>query len=181
MGKEVQLNIPHPMVSQLGFTRSEFLRAVNHVNEEDACKRILPMNCISWNVGHLAWQEQRYFLYFSQGLMLLPEINRDFAYGAPTSTPSLKDMLEAWHTITQAADLWLNMLTSERLAENVTSRGKSRAFTYGNLLQRTIYHYWYHIGENMAIRQQLGHTQLPVFVGDIDKKAPYRPEGHEEQ
>ena len=47
---------------------------------------------------------------------------------------------------------------------------------YGNLLQRTIYHYWYHTGENMAIRQLLGHDRLGYFVGNIDDKAPYRPE-----
>jgi hypothetical protein len=28
----------------------------------------------------------------------------------------------------------------------------------------------------MAIRQQLGHDQLPVFVGNLDGKAPYIPE-----
>jgi hypothetical protein len=39
-----------------------------------------------------------------------------------------------------------------------------------------IYHYWYHIGENMAIRQQLGHDSLPQFVGNIDQAAPYRPD-----
>jgi len=31
-------------------------------------------------------------------------------------------------------------------------------------------------GEDMAIRQSLGHTGLPEFVGDIDGEAPYRPE-----
>ena len=48
---------------------------------------------------------------------------------------------------------------------------------HGNLLQRVIYHAWYHTGENMAIRQLLGHARLPVYVGDIDGKAPYRTEG----
>jgi hypothetical protein len=43
-----------------------------------------------------------------------------------------------------------------------------------------IYHYWYHLGENMAIRQQLGQSHLPQFVGDIDNKAPYRPDPLEE-
>jgi hypothetical protein len=43
-------------------------------------------------------------------------------------------------------------------------------------LQRVIYHYWYHTGENMAIRQMLGHTRLPEFVGNIDSQAPYRAE-----
>jgi hypothetical protein len=39
-----------------------------------------------------------------------------------------------------------------------------------------IYHYFYHIGEIMAIRQLLGHTNLPEFIGDLDRAAPYRPE-----
>jgi hypothetical protein len=48
----------HPLVLQLRFTRREFLRSVIGVSEDDARQRLLPMNCLSWNVGHLAWQEQ---------------------------------------------------------------------------------------------------------------------------
>jgi uncharacterized damage-inducible protein DinB len=166
----------HPLVSQLRFTRSEFLRAVKGVGDDDACKRILPMNCISWNIGHLAWQEQRYFLHFGQGEMLLREIDGNFANGAPASTPPLDEVLSAWKTITAAADPWLNTLTSAKLQKHVISNGKPIDRIYGNLLQRVIYHYWYHIGENLAIRQQLGHGRLPQFVGAIDSKAPYRPE-----
>jgi DinB superfamily len=160
----------------LRFTRTEFMRAVKHVEDADARKRILPMNCISWNIGHLAWQEQRYFLLFGQGQTLLPEINRTFANGAPACTPPLADTLAAWQTITAAADPWLDTLTPATLQEHVLSRGKPAAYKYGNLLQRVIYHYWYHIGENMAIRQLLGHRRLPQFVGAIDSKAPYRPD-----
>jgi uncharacterized damage-inducible protein DinB len=160
----------------LRFTRSEFLRAVKGVEKEEARQRFLPMNCISWNIGHLAWQEQRYFLYYGQGKILLPEIQKNFAYGAPASTPALEEMLAAWHTITQAADPWLDSLTSAKLQEHAVSKGKPITPKYGNLLQRMIYHYWYHLGENMAIRQQLGHTHLPDFVGNIDDKAPYQPE-----
>lgn len=168
--------MPHPLVSQLRFTRSEFMRAVKGVSDDDARKRILPMNCISWNIGHLAWQEQRYFLGFGQGKILFPEIERDFAYGAPASTPLLKETLAAWKKITAAADPWLDTLTPAKLQEHPVVNGKPIARIYGNLLQRTIYHYWYHIGENLAIRQQLGHKRLPQFVGDIDGKAPYQPE-----
>ena len=168
--------MPHPLVDQLRFTRSEFLRSVKGVSAEDAQKRLLPMNCLSWNVGHLAWQEQRYFLHFGQGAMLLPDIDRAFAYGAPGSTPPLKEMIAAWKTITAAADPWLDAVTSDLLLQNVISNGKPIAYKYGNLLQRVIYHYWYHTGENMAIRQMLGHERLGVFVGNIDDKAPYRPE-----
>jgi len=166
----------HPLVSQLRFTRSEFLRAVKGVSEVDAQKRLLPMNCLSWNVGHLAWQEQRYFLYYAQGQLILPEIDQNYAYGAPASAPALKDVLKAWKAITAEVDPWLDTLTSAKLEQAVLSQGKPTRRIYGNLLQRVIYHYWYHIGENMAIRQQLGHKNLPQFVGDIDSHAPYRPD-----
>ena len=166
----------HPLVDQLRFTRSEFMRGIKGLSDKDARKRLLPMNCISWNVGHLAWQEQRYFLYFGQGQILLPDINDEFAYGAPASKPTLREVLKAWHTITKAADPWLDSLTSAKLGEFVISKGKPTARMYGNLLQRVIYHYWYHLGENMAIRQKLGHTNLADFVGNIEKQAPYRAE-----
>lgn len=167
----------HPLVDQLRFTRSEFIRAVKGVSEQDARKRLLPMNCISWNVGHLAWQEQRYFLFFGQGSLPYPDIQRDFAYGCPASTPSLTEMLAVWKAITHAADPWLDTLTTEKLREFVIGKdGKPTGRMNGNMLQRTIYHYWYHTGENMAIRQMLGHPKLGVFVGNIDGKAPYRPE-----
>jgi hypothetical protein len=167
----------HPLVDQLRFTRSEFMRGVKGITDTDACKRLLPMNCISWNIGHLAWQEQRYFLGFGQGKVLFPEIEKNFAYGAPASTPPLKEVLSAWKAITSAADPWLDILTSVKLQTYVMNKGKPTARMYGNLLQRVIYHYWYHIGENLAIRQQLGHKRLPQFVGAIDTRAPYRPEG----
>jgi len=166
----------HPLVTQLRFTRREFLRGLDGLDEADAQRRCMPMNCISWNVGHLAWQEQRYFLYYAQGQMPLPDINRLFAYGAPASTPALEEMRAAWTTITRAADAWLDTLTPEKLLQNVVRDGQLTEYIFGSLLQRVIYHYWYHTGENLAIRQQLGHKDLPEFVGDIDEEAPYRPE-----
>jgi uncharacterized damage-inducible protein DinB len=168
--------MPHPLVDQLRFTRSEFIRAVKGVSEKDARERILPMNCISWNVGHLAWQEQRYFMYFVSGAFLLPDINSEFAYRAPASTPSLKEMIKAWKEVTIAVDPWLDSITPAVLMQHGVKDGKPMQYTYGNMLQRVIYHYWYHLGENMAIRQQLRHEQLPEFVGDIDTQAPYRTE-----
>ena len=167
----------HPLVLQLKFTRSEFKRALKGLSEEDGCKRILPMNCISWNVGHLAWQEQRYFLYYGQGQMPYPEVQKLFAYGAPASTPSLREMLSVWQKITKAADPWLENLTSKKLQEHVIKdNGQPSERIFGSLLQRTIYHYWYHTGENLGIRQMLGHSHLPQFVGNIDDQAPYIPE-----
>jgi uncharacterized damage-inducible protein DinB len=169
----------HPLVLQLQFTRNEFKRGLKGLSEEDASKRLFPMNCISWNVGHLAWQEQRYFLYFGQGQLPYPDVQEHFAYGAPASTPSLRETLAYWRKITQTADPWLESLTSEKLLEQVIKDGKPLQRIFGNLLQRTIYHYWYHTGENLAIRQMLGNTSLPEFVGNIDRQASYTPETFE--
>jgi len=163
----------HPLVLQLRFTRSEFLRGLEGVTSEEARKRFLPMNCIAWNVGHLAWQEQRYWLTRAQDRVLLPQLNEEFRYGAPGSTPGLEEIRKAWHEITEACDPWLDRLTTETLQEAAVIDGDPSAYIFGSLLLRTIYHYWYHTGENQAIRQMLGHTGLPDFVGDIDIEAPY--------
>ncbi|TME82012.1 MAG: DinB family protein [Chloroflexi bacterium] len=167
---------PHPLVRQLRFTRSEFVRGVKGVNEEDARARVEPMNCISWNVGHLAWQEQRYFLTLAQGTTPLPDIETRFASGGPASTPSMAEVLGAWRRITTEVDPWLDTVTTETLLAHPIRQGKPISRSLGNLLQRVIYHYWYHTGENLAIRQQLGHRRLPQFVGNIDEEAPYQPE-----
>ena len=167
---------PHPLVLQLRFTRSEFTRAIRRVDDAAARTRIDPMNCISWNIGHLAWQEQRYFVSIGQGRTPFPDIEKRFASGGPASTPPLDEVLDAWRAITAEADPWLDTLTTARLQQHPIRQGKPLARIFGNLLQRTIYHYWFHTGENMAIRQQLGHRRLPQFVGSIDEEAPYRPE-----
>jgi uncharacterized damage-inducible protein DinB len=168
--------MPHPLVAQLRFTRDEFKRALVGLSDEDARKRLLPMNCISWNIGHLAWQEQRYWLWLGQRKIILPDVNEQFAYGAPASTPALDKVWAAWNAITLTADPWLDTLTTEQLTQPIIIDHKPSEYRFGSLLQRVIYHYWYHTGENMAIRQSLGHQSLPDFVGNIDDEAPYTPE-----
>ncbi len=162
----------HPLVVQLRFTRSEFVRGLDGVSDSDARRRLQPMNCISWMIGHLAWQEQRYWLSGAQGKVLFPQLNERLAYGQPASTPPLEDMWSAWRTVTEAADPWLDSLTTEKMQAPL-AEGLSNV---GTFLLRTTYHYWYHLGEAMAVRQLLGHTNLPDFVGDIDALAPYGPE-----
>jgi len=167
--------MPHPLVVQLRFTRSEFKRGLDGLTEADACQRIMPMNCISWNIGHLAWQEQRYWLFRLQGKVLLPELNEKFCNGCPAFTPTLNDMWTAWRAIVEAADPYLDTLTTDDFKKVLYVDDRPVNYTIGSLMYRMLYHYWYHIGENMAIRQNLGHTDLPQFVGNIDQEAPYQP------
>jgi len=168
--------MPHPLIEQFHFTRSEWLRGLQDISEEDGARHFGPMNCISWDVGHLAWHEQRYWLQFAQGRLLIPALNETYAYGAPMCTPSLKETLEIWHTITLAADPFLDALTTETLQRDLLRDGKSVGQSIGSALHRITYHYWYHIGEIQAIRQMLAHTGLAEYVGDIETEAPYRPE-----
>ena len=167
--------MPHPLVAQLRFTRSEFKRALVGLTDAEARRRCMPMNCISWNIGHLAWHEQRYWLTRLQGQTPLPLLNELVGYGQPAATPPLDDMWAAWQTITAAADPYLDTLTTGQLQAPIIVDGQVVVYTAGSLLQRVIYHYWYHTGENLAIRQMLGHTDLPEFVGNIDVEAPYQP------
>ncbi len=165
----------HPLVEQLRFARSEFRRGLVGITDEEARRRFPPLNAIGWNVGHLASQEQRYWLIEATGRPLLPEVDAAFRSGAPASAPPLDDAWRAWETITAAADPWLDGVTGDTLLACVIRPGWSADTSVGTLLLRVTYHYWYHTGENAAIRQLLGHTDLPEFVGNIDTEAPYRP------
>lgn len=166
----------HPLVEQIGFTRAEWLRGLERVSDEDAARHFGPMNCISWIVGHLAWQEQRYFLARAQGRVLFPELNDRYAYGAPMSSPALSDTLPTWHQVTQASQSYLDTLTTQSLEQELPLDGKPVGQSIGSAMRRMTYHYWYHLGEIQAIRQMLGHTGLPEYVGDIETHAPYRSE-----
>ncbi len=166
----------HPLIDQFRFTRREWLRGLDGIPADDATKHFGPMNCISWIVGHLAWHEQRYWLERAQSKTLLPHLNESYAYGAPMGTPPLAETLENWHAVTQAVDPYLDTLTTETLLDELLRNGRPAGQSIGSALRRITYHYWYHIGEIQAIRQMLGHTSLPEYVGNIEVEAPYRAE-----
>ena len=167
--------MPHPLVTQLRFARSEFVRGLDGVSPEDALRRLGPMNSIGWTVGHLASQENAYWVFLGQGLRLQPELRKLVGTGQPASTPPLDEMWAAWREITTAADRYLDTLTVEALETYFLRDGKPLGENIGTLLQRNLYHYWYHLGEALAVRQMLGHTGLPQFVGDMTQAVYQRP------
>jgi hypothetical protein len=107
--------LAHPLVDQLRFARSEFVRCLEGVSDEDAYRRLEPMNCISWIVGHLAWQEHKYWVMWPHGLVLVPGLQELVGYGCAPSTPPLDEMWDVWRTVTTAADAYLDALTPDRL------------------------------------------------------------------
>jgi uncharacterized damage-inducible protein DinB len=162
---------PNLLVSQLRFARSEFVRCLEGVSEEDAIRRIMPMNCISWMVGHLANQEHRYWVILSQQKEVAPGLYELVGYGKPASTPPLKEMWAVWRKVTAEADEYLATLTPGIMQNYLLRDGKPVAENIGTLLMRNIYHYWYHTGEASAVRQMLGHAKVPEFVGDMSTAA----------
>lgn len=166
----------HPLVDQLRFTRSEWLRALDGVPEADGLVRLAPMNSIGWIVFHLAWHEQASFLTRLRGVTPVPEANEHGVSGQPASTPSLADALRTWRAVTAAADPELEGLDTAALEAWLPYTRQPRTRLVGSSVQRVIYHYWAHIGEITAIRQLMGHADVPEFVGDIDGLAPYRAE-----
>jgi uncharacterized damage-inducible protein DinB len=168
--------MPHPLVDQFRFTRSEWLRGLEGLTDDAGARHFGQMNSIGWTVGHMAWHEQRTFLQRPQGTVLFPELVTTFAVGAPMSTPVFHEILETWRAITKAVDPFLDSLTTPMLLNDLPLEGTSVGQTIGDALRRVTYHYWYHTGETQAIRQMLGHRDLYQYVGDIETEAPYRPE-----
>src|SRR3954470_938509 len=166
----------HPIVEQLRFTRSEWVRALRGVSEEDGNRHLGQMNSIGWIVGHLAWHEQRIWLERAGRTALFPSVNEEFASGAPMSTPSLKAMRAAWRKITKEAEANLDSLTTRTLMRDLPRGGKPSGQAHADALRRLTFHYWFHIGEILAIRQMLGQKGLPEYVGNLEAMAAYRPD-----
>jgi hypothetical protein len=155
-----------PLVLQLRFARLEFVRGLEDVTPEEGLVRVEAMNSIGWTIGHLANQENFYWNYLAQDLRLAPDLRKLVGTGAPASTPPLDEMWAAWREITTAADDYLNGVADAELSRFFSFGPRTWGEDVRTLLQRNTFHYWYHLGEAMAIRQMIGHIDLPQFVGN---------------
>ena len=166
----------HVLVEQLRFTRSEWLRALRGVTEEDGARHFGQMNSIGWIAGHMAWHEQRICSERGRGVVLFPDLNEMYYSGSPMTTPSLKAMRSAWSRVTKASDAFLDTLTTKQLMRDLPRNGKPTGQTFADAMRRMTFHYWFHIGEILAIRQMIGGKGLPEYVGSLEAKAAYRPD-----
>jgi hypothetical protein len=162
-------SMTHPLVTQLRFARSELMRCLEGVSAEDACRRIEPTNCLSWIVGHLASQEHYLWVQKAQGQNIAPDLYKLVGFRQPASTPPWDEMLSLWDAITTSADRYLDALTPEVLRSHLVWQGEQTSEDVGTSLLRNIYHHWFHLGEAHAVRQMLGHRDLPQFVGDMSE------------
>jgi hypothetical protein len=80
-------------------------------------------------------------------------------------------MFAVWQSITLKADQFLETLETSQLETHLEWKGRPARESIGTMLLRNIYHYWFHTGEAHAVRQQLGHPDLPQFVGSMQNAA----------
>ncbi len=165
----------HPRVEQLRFARSEWQRGLVGLTESDAARRLMPMNSISWMLGHLAWHERLCWMRRARGLRVEPVLD-DVATGKPASTPSLAEMQAVWGRVVAAADEFLDTLTTVDLERPLAHDRRTEQPNFGTQLQYITYHYWSHTGEASAVRQMLGHVDLAQYVGTMPRAARYRRE-----
>jgi len=165
--------MPVALVDQLYFTRESWRIGLTGLTEREAETAFDPQNSISWMVGHLAAHEQTLWLKIAQGHELDTTVNL-CRPGQPAVNPPYDAMLAAWEQIIVAANTYLDALTPQDLQGFLTLNNEPMRESIGTMLHRLIYHYWYHLGELQAIRQQLGHTDLPQFIGRIPESAQYR-------
>ena len=155
----------HTLVEMHYLTRKEFERNLRELTDEDARKRVEPMNCISWIIAHVACQYYTFFVDWPQGRETDSRY-KPYGYGSPASQPPLEEAMTLWQVACQEADAWLQAATRESLQDKgaLTSPEDENG---GTLLVRSIFHTWCHLGEISSIRQILGHRP-PEFVNMHD-------------
>ena len=151
------------------FAISEFARGLEGLTDEEARSRTAKagggeMNAISWTVGHVSthW-------LFGHTLMTEEPIPADaavyFGDDADPTPPPLADVRETLVTATALTEGWL-LSADDALLSSKRDFGPLSDENLGTQLMRAVLHTWFHTGEINAVRQMLGHAEIP-FVGKM--------------
>ena len=151
------------------FAISEFARGIDGLTDDEAQTRIAKagggeMNAISWIVGHvnIPW-------LFDYALMTkepMPALDRlYFGAGADPTPPPLADVRETLAEATALTHAWLANV-DDALLSSKRDFGPLSDENLGTQLMRAVLHTWFHTGEINAVRQMLGHAEIP-FVGKM--------------
>ena len=84
-------------------------------------------------------------------------------------------MRAAWIKVTKESETFLDSLKTRDLMRDLPRDGKPTGQTFADAMRRMTFHYWFHMGEILAIRQMIGGKGLPEYVGNLEGKAPNRP------
>lgn len=152
----------HHLVRYLQHARRELRRAVDGMALPDLERHVGGINSVAWMVGHLAWQEQAYWLT-SRGEPALADLDA-YGRGRPDATSEFDALFAVWVRVTAAADGWLTRLGDADVRSHLRGRRLFEQENVGTLLTRTSSHYYLHIGQITAVRRLLD-DRVPAFVG----------------
>lgn len=172
----------YPPLALARFALSEFERGLVGLSDDEARIRIgkangAEMNAVSWIVGHIA----QHWLSIAASATgeRRPGGLRPFSSG-PTADPTPPPLADALALLAGAAASvdWIAGADDGRLSSRQGSNPD--ADTLGTTVMRAALHTWYHLGEIAAVRQMMGHAEIP-FVGRMAGKLEWEraPEGGE--
>ena len=158
----------HHLVRKVQHVRKELRRAIEGMSVADMERSVAGVNSIRWIIGHLAWQEQRYWVG-GRGLPLIVEHLADYGYGKPVpeNGEDFETVFGQWEAVTRASDDWLESLGEQDLREFPATGEIHKGENIGTMLMRVIGHYYVHIGQITAVRKILSYN-VPPFVGRQD-------------
>lgn len=158
------------------FALSEFERGLEGLTDEEARRPMekadgTTMNSISWTAGHLSWHWHLVQRRATGAAM--PDALRGFANGTkePSPPPSL-DETYALLARAREAQTWIG--AADEAVLSTADPERPNAEDIGTQLLRVILHTWFHTGEVNAIRQMLGHAEIP-FVGPMLGQLQWKP------
>ena len=142
------------------FALSEFRRGLDGLTDDEARVRMrkadgTEMNAISWTACHVA----------GHWLHRPPELHR-YRFGSDDPTPPpLSEALSLLENARAFMESWVPT-ASEELMLRIPPGNVTGGENVGTALMRATLHTWFHTGEINAIRQMLGHPEIP-FVGQM--------------
>ncbi|HEY8172505.1 MAG TPA: DinB family protein [Dehalococcoidia bacterium] len=150
------------------FAIDEFERGLEGLTEDEAAVRAKKadgssMNAISWTVAHIAghWLHR-------------PERLHRYRPGSDDpAPPSLVDAMAWLREGREYTEEWLGRATPE-LMLRVPPGNVTGGENVGTALMRATLHTWFHAGEINAIRQMLGHKEIP-YVGQLLGHLEWKP------
>ena len=154
------------------FAISEFERGLQSVTDEEAVVRTpkpdgTQMNAITWTIGHVATGWLFDYALMTRERMPMGE-RLFFGAEADPTPPSLKEMRVMFADAKTRTEEWLPGVNDDLLSSR-RGFGPQSDENLGTQLMRAVLHTWFHTGEINAVRQMLGHAEIP-FVGSMTGK-----------
>ena len=153
------------------FALSEFERGLEGLTEEEARTRITKadgseMNAITWIVSHIVGHWLAVASYAKGGELPWHLVRFVGPAADPTPPPlgeALKLLRDAKASIDWLTDADDSLFSTTREEHPFSTQGQDNI---GIALIYAAFHTWFHTGEINAIRQMLGHAEIP-FVGEM--------------